>query len=84
MNKKMYSTIEAAKILQLSRIEIFRKIKSGKIKAERVGRNYVIEHNDLLEALGKIVGSSKKERIEDAVKRAMKEYGKTFKKLSEE
>ena len=84
MNKKMYSTIEAAKILQLSRIEIFRKIKNGKIKAEKVGRNYVIGHNDLLEALGKIVGSSKKERIENAVKRAVKEYGKTFKKLSEE
>ena len=84
MNKKMYSTIEASKILQLSRIEIFRKIQSGKIKAEKVGRNYVITHNDLLEALGKIVGSSKKQRIENAVKRAMKEYGKTFKKLSEE
>ncbi|HEY4505340.1 MAG TPA: helix-turn-helix domain-containing protein [Candidatus Paceibacterota bacterium] len=84
MNKKMYSTQEVANILKLSRVEIFRKIKNGKLKAEKVGRNYVIAQDDLLEALGKIVGASKKLRIESAVKRAMKEYGKTFKKLSEE
>jgi len=84
MNKKMYSTQEVANILKLSRIEIFRKIKSGKLKAEKVGRNYVIDQDDLLEALGKIVGASKTLRIESAVKRAIKEYGKTFKKLSEE
>ena len=80
----MYSTQEVANILKLSRIEIFRKIKSGKLKAEKVGRNYVIDQDDLLEALGKIVGASKTLRIESAVKRAIKEYGKTFKKLSEE
>lgn len=84
MNKKMYSTQEVANILKLSRVEIFRKIKNGKLKAEKVGRNYVIAQEDLLEALGKIVGISKKLRIESAVKRAIKEYGKTFKKLAEE
>ncbi|OHA92774.1 MAG: hypothetical protein A3H52_00965 [Candidatus Zambryskibacteria bacterium RIFCSPLOWO2_02_FULL_39_26] len=84
MNKKMYSTIEVSKILRLSRIEVFRKIKSGKIKAEKVGRNYIIAENDLLEALGKLVGPSKKIRIENAVKRAVREYGRTFKKLAEE
>ncbi len=80
----MYSTIEVSKILRLSRIEVFRKIKSGKIKAEKVGRNYIIAENDLLEALGKLVGPSKKIRIENAVKRAVREYGRTFKKLAEE
>ena len=80
----MYSTAEVAKILRLSRIEVFRKIKNRKIKAEKIGRNYVIEHEDLLEALGKIVGSEKKTRIEKTIKRAVKEYGKTFKKLAEE
>lgn len=84
MDKKMYSTIEAAKILRLSRIEVFRKIKNGKIKAEKVGRNYVISHDSLMEALGKLIGTSKKEKIEEAVRRAVKEYGPTFKKLAEE
>lgn len=84
MDKKMYSTIEVAKILRLSRIEVFRKIKKGKIKAEKVGRNYIIAHDDLMEALGKIIGSAKKEKIENTVKKAMEEYGKTFKKLGKE
>lgn len=80
----MYSTTEVAKILHLSRIEVFRKIKSRKIKAEKIGRNYVITHEDLMEALGKIIGPTKKESIQKAVKRAMKDYGATFKKLGEE
>ena len=84
MDPKYYSTGEVAKILRISRIAVFKQIKSGKIKAEKVGRNYVIAQNDLLEALGKVVGSSKKKKIEEAVKRAVKEYGKTFKKLGEE
>lgn len=84
MNKKMYSTIEAARILGLSRIEVFRKITAGKIKAEKVGRNYVISNDALMEALGKLIGTSKKEEIEKAVKRAVKEYGSTFNKLAKE
>lgn len=84
MDRRMYSTIEAAKILRLSRVEVFRKIKAEKIKAEKVGRNYVIAHEDLMKALGKIVGSTKKQNIENAVKKAVKEYGKTFKKLAKE
>ena len=84
MDRKMYSTIEVAKILRLSRIEIFRKIKARKIKAEKVGRNYFIAHEDLMEALGKIVGPTKKQNIENAVKKAVREYGRTFKKLAKE
>ncbi|MBI2409655.1 helix-turn-helix domain-containing protein [Candidatus Kaiserbacteria bacterium] len=84
MDKRIYSTIEAAKILQISRIEVFRRIKRGKLKAEKVGRNYVIAENALLEALGQLVGPLKKQKIERAVERAVKEYGKTFKKLAEE
>lgn len=81
---RMYSTIETARILRLSRIEVFRKIKAGKIKAEKVGRNYVVSHDDLMEALGKVVGPVKKEKIESAVKKAVKEYRETFRKLGKE
>ena len=84
MNKKMYSTQEIANILHLSRIEVFRKIKAGKIKAEKVGRNYVIPHESVEEILGETIGTHKKEEIEKVINRAMKEYGETFKKLSKE
>ena len=80
----MYSTIEVANILHLSRIEIFRRIKSGKIKAEKVGRNYVIPRDSIEEILGETIGTHKKEEIEKVIDRAMKEYGETFKRLSKE
>jgi len=84
MIKKYYSTIEAAKILRLSRIGIFNRIKRGKLKAERVGRNYIINHEEILEALGKSIGKEKKENIERAVDKALVQYEKTFKLLGKE
>ncbi len=48
--KPYFSTTEVAKILGVSRIAIFHKIKKGQLEAERYGRNYLISH----EALEKI------------------------------
>jgi excisionase family DNA binding protein len=73
MSKEFYSTTEVARILNISRVSVFRQIKLGKIKAIKIGRNFVISHDGLLEALGKSVGTAKKEAIERAIDRAMKE-----------
>lgn len=82
--KTLYSTSEVASILHLSRIEIFRKIKTGKIRAQKIGRNYVITHDALTEILGKSIGSHRKEEIEKSIDKALKEYGDVFKKLGKE
>ena len=84
MNQKYYSTSEVANIMHMTRVGVFKRIKNGKIKAEKVGRNYVVTHEDLLEALGKSIGSEKKRNIEKAVDKAIKEYGKTFEALGKE
>ncbi|MFA4890500.1 MAG: helix-turn-helix domain-containing protein [Candidatus Paceibacterota bacterium] len=84
MTKTMYSTSEAAKILNLSRIEVFRKIKAGKIKAQKIGRNYIISHESIMETLGHIIGSHRKEEIENTINKALKEYREVFKKLGKE
>lgn len=84
MAKAFYSTAEAARILRLSRVEVFRKIKRGRIKAEKVGRNYVIPAESVMEALGKTIGKEKKEEIGRSINRALKEYGDTFKRLAKE
>ena len=84
MKKNMYSTVEVANILRLSRIEVFRKIKAGKIKAEKVGRNYVIPHESIEEILGETIGIHKKKEIENVIDKALKEYGDAFKRLSKE
>ncbi len=84
MLKNYYSTIEAAKILRISRVAVLKRVKNGKIKAERVGKNYIISHESLLEALGKSIGKEKKENIEKAVSKAVAEYEQVFQKLAKE
>lgn len=81
MNRDFYSTSQAAQILKISRIEVFRRIKAKKIEAEKVGRNYIIPRNAVIEALGKEIGLQKKEEINRAIGRAIKDYGETFKRL---
>ena len=84
MTKEFYSTTEVARILNISRISVFRQIKLGKIKADKIGKNFIISHNSLLEALGKRVGNTKKEEIERAIDMAMRDYEGTFRRLSKE
>ena len=80
-DKEFISTIELAKILGISRIAVFKKIKSGKIKAKKVGRNFVIKREDLGGIFGKELTKKQKEEIERAVKKTIKEYGETLKLL---
>ena len=80
-NKKFLSTTELAKILGISRIAVYKKIKNGKIKATKVGRNFVIDKKEL----GNILKSELKEKdkieIEKAVKKVVEDYGETLKML---
>ena len=46
-NKRFLSTIELGKILGISRVAVYKKIKAGKIKAMKVGRNFAINRKDL-------------------------------------
>lgn len=78
------STSEVAKILRLSRIAVFKKIKNNQLKAEKVGRNFVVRQNDLSEYLGESIGPERKKEIDVAVKKATKEYKETFKLLGKE
>lgn len=80
-DKKFISTIELAKILGISRIAVYKKIKKGEIKAIKVGRNFVIDKKDLGNILGKELTEKEKKEIEKAVKRVVKEYGETLRLL---
>ncbi len=84
MEQTLLSVGEAAKILGISRIAVFKKIKSGKIKAVKTGRNFVIQRNDLAEALGESIGEDKKREIEKVVNRAVREYKEVFRRLGKE
>lgn len=80
-----YITIpELAKILGLSRVAIFKRVKKGAIKAVKIGRNYAIPRAYIDSILGRTLGDSDKKEIDIAVKKTVKEYGRTLKLLGKE
>lgn len=79
-----YSTPEAAKLLGISRVEVFRRIKKGEIKAQKIGRNFAIPKIVLDELCGQNLSSSDKQRLNQAVHRTVKEYGETLRLLGRE
>ena len=82
--KEYYSTPEIAKLLGVSRIAVFKKIKSGQIQAEKVGRNYIIPKEEYAAILGTFVPENRKKDIEDTVERVFKKYGSALRKLGRE
>ena len=84
MDKDFLSTIELAKLLRISRISVFKKIKAGQIKAKKVGRNFVIDKNDIPEIAGGALNEKRKNEIEEAVKKTVQEYSETLRLLGRE
>ena len=83
-NKEFITTTELAKILGISRIAVFKRIKRGQIKAIRVGKNFIVSKDSLPEVLGRILSEKNKLEIEAAVKKTVKEYGQTLRLLGNE
>ena len=71
-------------MLGISRVAVFKKIKSGAIEARKIGRNFAVDRKALPEVLGAVLRKSKKQEIERAVKKTVKEYGETLKLLGQE
>jgi excisionase family DNA binding protein len=81
------SVAELAKILGISRIAIFNKIKKGQIPAHKIGSYaiYMEDVSDLIHNTGKgILTEEKKIDIKKAVEKVVKEYGETLKLLGKE
>lgn len=83
-NNKFLSTTELAKIIGVSRVTVFNGIKKGKIKAQRAGRNFIINRADLPEILKEIINEKDKNQIEKAVKKTIKDYKETLRLLGKE
>ena len=83
-NRELITTAELAKILGISRITVFKRIKRGQIKAIRIGRNFVIPKDSLPEVLGQVLSEKNKREIETAVKKTVREYGQTLRLLGNE
>ena len=85
MKKDEFVTIpQLAKILGLSRIAVYKKVKKGQIKAVRIGRNYAIPQKQVAAILGEVLRDEDKREIEDAVRKTVREYGETLRLLGSE
>ena len=82
MKNKDYITIpDMAKLLGISRIAVYKKVRMGKIHAVKVGRNYAIEAKEVEHFLGGVLTDKQKQEIELSVKETVKDFGETLKLL---
>lgn len=45
--KDFYTTPELAKLLGISRISVFKRVRNGSIKGQKVGRDFIIFKKDV-------------------------------------
>ncbi len=84
MSKNEYLSVsEAAKMIGYSRQHVLRLIKSGQIKAKRIGRSFVVKKNDLPGLFSEISPIEKKEVVR-SVDKIFKYYEDALKKLGKE
>ena len=84
MKQEAFTTADVAKLLGISRVAVFKKIKSGDIKAQKVGRNYVIRKADLPIELGGELTEQRKQIVSEAVEKTVREYGEALRLLGKE
>jgi len=85
MEKQEYLTIpELAKILGISRIAVYKKVRKGEIRATRIGRNYAIPKKLLGSIMGTTLSEAGKLEIEKAVRKTVQEYGEVLRLLGRE
>lgn len=89
MKESEYITIpQLAKILGLSRIAVYKKVKKGEIKAIKIGRSFAISKEyvkkNLVDVIGRPLKEEEKKEIEKSVKKTIEEYGEVLKRLGRE
>ena len=85
MPKEKYITIpELARLLGVSRIAVYNRVKKGQIPAIKIGKTYAIKDQTIADILGKKVTARGKKRIDAAVQKTVREYGEVLKRLGKE
>jgi excisionase family DNA binding protein len=75
---------QLAKLLGVSRIAIYKKVKNGQIPAKKAGKVYIISDRVVEDILGKKLSLQKKKQIDTAVGKTVKQYGEVLKRLGKE
>ena len=75
---------QLARLLGVSRVAIYNRVKKGQIPATKIGRDYAITDQTVADILGGKVTDQGKKRIDAAVHRTVREYGEALKLLAKE
>jgi excisionase family DNA binding protein len=84
---KYVSVSKLAEMLGISRVAVFKRIQKGQIPAEKIGRSYAISAefvSSIIRDKNKQLTEENKNDIEKTVKKVVKEYGETLKRLGKE
>jgi excisionase family DNA binding protein len=85
MKSQEYITIaQLAKVLGITRIAVYKKVKKGQVPAQKIGKIYAIPKKYIDEILGKTLSESEKKEIDAAVKKTVTDYGEVLKLLGKE
>jgi len=80
--REPYFTLpQVASLLGISRIAVYRKVKSGQIPARRIGRNFAVARAALAPLLGTELTAPARRRLDRAVRKTVREYGEVLLKL---
>jgi excisionase family DNA binding protein len=79
-----YSVPQVGALLGISRIAVYRRIRTGEIKAIKIGRNYAIHCSYVRDIVGEAVSPETKRIIRQAVKKTVKQYGPLLLRLGRE
>ena len=86
--KEFLSITQVAKLLGLSRQAVHNKIKSGEIKAIKIGHTFGISRKEVKKIVGDVVGHSlsekEKKELDKIIDRTIKEYGEVLRLLGKE
>jgi excisionase family DNA binding protein len=47
IKKNFYTISELAKLLRISRISVFKRVRQGSIKGQKLGRNFIVLKKDI-------------------------------------
>jgi excisionase family DNA binding protein len=84
INERYLTIPELAKLLGVSRIAVYNRVKKGQIPAKKIGKTYIVMDQTIGDILGKKVTTSGKKWIDSAVRKTVQEYGELLKLLGRE
>ena len=83
-NKAFFTVTEVAKMLKISRVAVYKRIKMGKLRVQKAGRIFLIPKKEIERLSIGGLSDKTKQSIDAVVEKAVTEYGETFKLLGKE